>query len=176
MCPSGTVGGPVLVRYTKWGGMLHWHFAAALLGEDDHGIWLGAPAGTPVQRGFEAPITSGAFVLLVPPDRWWTSVWNDLASPFSHRVYADICTPAIWSGDMVSMADLDLDVVTDAAGRVAIHDEDEFADHAQAWRYPAAVATHARIAADTLAGRMRSGSAPFDGTDRRWLQQARTLP
>lgn len=101
-------------------------------------------------------------------------MWNDPASPSSHRVYADVASPARWSDRSVAMVDLDLDVVTDAAGRVAIHDEDEFAEHARRWRYPPAVAASARMAADDLAARMRAGSAPFDGTAAGWLERART--
>lgn len=45
--------------FTKWGGRLHWHFDVVPLGEDAHGRWLGVPAGTVLQRGYEPFGTAG---------------------------------------------------------------------------------------------------------------------
>ena len=39
-------GREVRVVYTKYDGSLHWHMSMRYLGEDEHGIWLGAPAHT----------------------------------------------------------------------------------------------------------------------------------
>lgn len=40
----------VRVVFSKWGDRPHWEFAAIRLGEDEHGVWIGAPAGTPTAR------------------------------------------------------------------------------------------------------------------------------
>jgi len=34
------------VRFRKYDDSLHWHATLRRLGEDEHGIWLGAAAGT----------------------------------------------------------------------------------------------------------------------------------
>ena len=41
----------VRVVYRKFDGSLHWNQPAWRLGEDEHGVWVGAPAGTPVRLG-----------------------------------------------------------------------------------------------------------------------------
>jgi len=91
-------------------GSLHWHFDTVELGEDVHGLWLGAPDGTEVRRGDEPPVRSQAFALLVPPIGWWTAVWNDVSpdgSGFSFEVYLDVCTPPTRDGSVVGAVDLD---------------------------------------------------------------------
>ncbi len=39
--------------YTKFDGSLRWHHTMQHLGEDEHGTWLGAPAGTGYHRWLE---------------------------------------------------------------------------------------------------------------------------
>ena len=63
--------------YRKYDGSLHWHQLMRYLGEDDHGVWLGAPAGCTLQRGSEPPITlPQPFVELIPDGQWWTAAFN----------------------------------------------------------------------------------------------------
>jgi hypothetical protein len=42
----------VHVTFRKWPARPHWEFDAVRLGNDEHGVWLGAPAG--VLRSVEA--------------------------------------------------------------------------------------------------------------------------
>ena len=66
------------VAFTKWDGSLHWHHTMEYLGEDEHGIWLGARAGTASQRGSEPPITMDrAYVgLFAFGEPWWVAYFN----------------------------------------------------------------------------------------------------
>ena len=55
------------VRYTKWGGIDHWHFELEPLGQDRFGWWFFGRKGLTQQRGAEPPIVLPRdFVLLVP--------------------------------------------------------------------------------------------------------------
>lgn len=47
---SAGPGAPVAMVFSKWGGRPHWRYDAVLLGSDDHGTWLGVPAGTRLTR------------------------------------------------------------------------------------------------------------------------------
>jgi hypothetical protein len=54
-----SVGETVNVRYAKWGGGRHYEFSMSWLAEDEHGVWLGAPAGTTIRRpGAEFPAST----------------------------------------------------------------------------------------------------------------------
>jgi hypothetical protein len=163
----------VHVRYTKWDGSLHWHFDMARLGEDEHGIWLGAPAGTPLRRGDSVTKISPAFAALMPSGLW-TAVFNDVTpdSPFGYDLYIDVCTPPVWDGDTVTAIDLDLDVVRTLDGEVRLEDEDEFVEHAAAMDYPQHIVAAARAAAAAMFTAVEAGDEPFDEVGRAWLARA----
>ncbi|MEA3510406.1 MAG: DUF402 domain-containing protein, partial [Actinomycetota bacterium] len=111
----------VRVRFTKWDGTPHWAFDMVRLGEDEHGIWLWAPAGTELRRGFDKTIyAERGFVKVITPNRWWTAVWNvgPMKGDRSIEIYVDVITPAVWDGDTVRMVDLDLDVIRRRGGLV----------------------------------------------------------
>jgi uncharacterized protein len=122
-------GRDVRVVYTKYDGSLHWHFTMRHLGSDEYGVWLGAPAGTPTQRGSEPPIVLGdAWVQLIPHVQWWTAAFN--AAPADTEIYCDITTEPRWLPGEVTMVDLDLDVLRMRSDQhVLLVDEDEFAEH-----------------------------------------------
>jgi uncharacterized protein len=167
-----TGGREVRVQFTKYDGSLHWHHPMRLLGEDEHGVWLGAPAGTSVQRGNEPPVLmEHAFVQLIPAGQWWSACFN--SGPTETLIYCDIGTPPRWTGPgEVTMADLDLDVVqlrTD--GRVLILDEDEFAEHQVRYQYPADVITEAERATAWLVEVISAGAEPFATEYRAWLDK-----
>ena len=50
MIPRSSPGAPVRVARSKWGDRPHWEFGASYLGSDEHGDWLGIPAGTVMTR------------------------------------------------------------------------------------------------------------------------------
>src|SRR5579872_683689 len=146
----------VRVVYRKYDGSLHWHMKLTRLGTDEHGTWLGAPAGSTARRGDQAPVTfDEAYVMLVPTrPSWWTMNCN--APPAWTELYADITTPASWTGTgAVEMADLDLDVIRRFDGKAEILDADEFAVHKARYGYPPDVVAAAEAAAATLLSAFR---------------------
>jgi hypothetical protein len=176
-------GDPIRIEVTKWGERRHWHFDGLWLGSDEHGEWLGFPAGTHNARPGYSYESQVASVTLVPHTGHWVAtfhapgIWCDL--------YIDVCTPAAWDGDVLRMIDLDLDVIRMSAttpdasrppglvagpGEVFIDDEDEFLEHQATFGYPPDVIAVARASADELEVAVRTGAAPYDGdTHPRWL-------
>lgn len=156
---------------TKWGGRPHWEYDAVLLGSDDHGDWVGIPAGTPMARpgaAFTPPVDS---VLLVPGDgAGWLATFYGPGFPV--RVYVDVTTPPVWQGAAVQAVDLDLDVVRSESGRTWVDDEDEFAAHRLAWDYPEEVVATASRTCEEVRRMVADRIAPFDGaTSDRWLSR-----
>ena len=160
--------------FIKYDGSLHWHQTMLYLGEDEHGIWLGARSGATAQRGNEPPVRFEApSVQLIPAGQWWTAVFND--PPARAEVYCDISTPAQWrSPNEVTMIDLDLDVVRVRADhRVFVDDEDEFAEHQVRYKYPPDVISQAEQAAAWLLAAVSAGVEPFGSTSQAWLDKVR---
>lgn len=171
-------GRDVRVVYTKYDGSLHWNYTMRYLGEDDHGIWLGAGPGLVGRRGHDHEVVfREAQVLLFPRpdggarDAWWTAAFN--AAPARTEIYCDIATPARWPDPgQVTMVDLDLDVVRRRADqRVEIVDGDEFDEHQRRYGYPAQVIREAEQAAAWLRHALSAGAEPFAGEYRGWLAQ-----
>jgi protein associated with RNAse G/E len=162
-------GDPVRVVYRKYDGSLHWNQSAQLLGEDEFGVWCGAPAGTPVSRGDQlVNPAEHNHAMLFPRDGWWTASFN--AAPHRTDVYCDITTVPTWpSPDVVTMVDLDLDVRRRRTGLVEILDEDEFAVHQVRYGYPAEVIAQAWAAAEWLAAALTDRIEPFGSAYRHWL-------
>lgn len=161
--------GPVRVAFTKYDGSLHWHATMRRLGEDEHGVWLGAPVGTVWQKGAGTPVVyTHAHVSLFPRDGWWVANFN--ADPAKLEMYCDVTDLPVWTGpDEVTMVDLDLDVIrVRATGEVQVIDEDEFAEHQVRYAYPAPVIEQAQAAADWLAAALETRE-PFTTVYRDWL-------
>lgn len=175
--PPPGESGLIHVRYSKWDGSLHWHFDMWRLGEDGHGVWLGAPHGTPVQRGDREPIISPAFALLIPANAYWTGTFNVPVpdSPFPYDIYVDVCTPVTWEGSTATAIDLDLDVVRTPDGAVSLHDEDEFDEHRRRFGYPPYIVDSARSAAASTFTAIESGTEPFATVGSAWLKRAKAL-
>jgi protein associated with RNAse G/E len=157
----------VRVVFTKYDGRLHWHAWLDRLGEDEHGVWLGSPNGTVWQRGAEPPVRLPPSVTLVPPGAGWVAAFN--AAPAKYEMYVDLCSLPVWTGDEVTMVDLDLDVVRYRAnGAVRLLDEDEFVAHQAQFAYPSdlvrTVTETARRLLDDVAG-----AEPFAAAYRPWL-------
>jgi uncharacterized protein len=157
------------VVYTKYDGSLHWNHADVLrLGEDEHGVWLGCPAGAQARRGYEPPVTHReAYVMLFPRAAWWTAVFN--AAPNKTEIYCDITTVPDWQDALVTMVDLDLDVIRRRDGTIFLDDEDEFTEHQTRYGYSPEVITEARQSAGWLLEAIGTGAQPFGGDYRGWL-------
>lgn len=163
-----TVDSVIHIRFTKWDGSLHWHFDMQPLGEDEHGTWLWAPAGSPFRRGDEAvKVSERLWVKLITGEEWWTAIWTETG-----RIYVDVITPARWDGTTVHMIDLDLDVIRHSDGTVTVEDEDEFEQHRDAMAYPPRIVDGARAATAQVAIRVEEGVEPFGLIGARWLDVA----
>jgi uncharacterized protein len=152
----------VQLVFTKYDGSLHWHQTMLYLGEDEHGIWLGARSGATAQRGSEPPVRFEApSVQLIPVGGpWWTAVYND--PPSRAEVYCDIATPAQWrSPDEVTMVDLDLDVVRRRPERQVFYG------------YPPDVVSQAEETAAWLLAAVSAGVEPFGSVSQMWLDKVR---
>lgn len=168
------------VQMTKWRTLPHWTYDGLWLGSDEHGDWIGLPAGTHYERpgmAFDAPNDQ---VTLVPaadlPERGWTAAFHapcdwtmpGMATPV--EVYVDITTPPRWDGAVVRAVDLDLDVVRAFSGRTWIDDEDEFALHRRTLDYPDVVVAHANLNCEQVHDAVLRHLPPYDGdTAARWL-------
>ncbi len=182
--PPGT---RVRCELSKWGGRPHWEYDATVLGVDEHGTWLGFPAGTTYVRPGHSYVGDRDHVGLVPVpiDRrppwhlatFWSTpgnLWPALGNS-GVQIYVDVTTPAVWDGNVLRAVDLDLDVVRGFNGTVIIDDEDEFLEHQAAFNYPADVIAAARASADGLKVAVAAGAAPYDGTHLRWLDKLAAL-
>ncbi|WP_203336199.1 DUF402 domain-containing protein [Nocardioides limicola] len=182
-------GHRVRVEMTKWVDRPHWCFDAVHLGSDEHGRWLGLPAGTPLARpGVETHAALPQVVLVPPtpggpgsggigsraallagldPEVGWIATFHPAGAPLS--VYVDIVTPPVWDGTVLRAVDLDLDVVRSPGGRVWVDDEDEFADHRVRWDYPADLVSHAAVSCEFVQSALRERVAPYDDTAAPWF-------
>ncbi len=159
------------VRYTKWGGTDHYHFTMELLGQDGHGWWLSGRRGMAVQRGSEPPVPQPRdFALLVPAEGDWTACFNVQGEL---DIYADVTTRPVLADGRVTAVDLDLDVVRFWDGRVAVLDEDEFAEHQVQLGYPAGLIAQARASRDWLVDAISARAEPFGQASTPWLARAR---
>ncbi len=160
----------VTVQYFKHPDTLHWRHEMFHLGEDEFGVWLGAKQGATLQRGLEPAYEAPwHFVQLIQPGAWWTLIAND---PQLIRFYIDVITPPVWQSDeLVTMTDLDLDVVLEVGGSVYIDDEDEFAEHQHTLGYPEAWIAKAPEIAAEMADRLRRSDEPFNAVAEQWLAQ-----
>ena len=159
----------VEMRFTKWGGKLHWHYPVVPLGSDRHGRWFGGPEGTFFQRGDEEPIPRPHdYVMLMPDVGDWIATWHAATDT---EIYVDVTTRPVRNGDVVEAIDLDLDVIRLRDGRVLLVDEDEFEEHQIRYGYPADVISRARATADDLVARVMAGAEPFGRDGSRWLAE-----
>ena len=161
-------GSPLRLVARKWPDLPHWENDAVLLGDDHHGRWVGAPAGTVMRRPGVEFVTTSAQVSLLPAAAPFVATFYGAGGTVD--VYVDISTVPVWESDRVSAIDLDLDVVRGWSGRVWVDDEDEFAAHRVSLGYPDDLVSLATRSCDAVLSAVRGGLAPYDGnTGRRWL-------
>ncbi|MCY1138266.1 DUF402 domain-containing protein [Actinoplanes sp. Pm04-4] len=172
---SEDIPGPedVEVILDKYTGRPHRKQMMRRLGQDEHGTWLVAPAGTVVHsvaagRDFVTPHLT---VRLVPVGQWWNAIFFARPSPWD--VYCDVVTPPAWPDPgTVVMTDLDLDVQRARDGRVVLLDEDEFQANAEMYAYPADLVTRARATAEHLTAALTARAEPFGTAYQHWLRVA----
>ncbi len=112
------------------------------------------------------------FVQSIAPGRWWTLLYNHEGHRVTH--YIDVIRPPQWhGGDLVTMVDLDLDVVRRRDGNIELEDEDEFDHHRRLFGYPDWMAAKARGTAAALMLALEANREPFAATCRAWLARVR---
>lgn len=159
---------------TKWGDRPHWEFGARLLGEDEHGHWLGVPTGTPMARPGLSLVTETDQVCLVPrPSHGGCGAWVATfhAPGIWVSTYVDMTSVPNWEGDVCRAVDLDLDVIRTADDEVYVDDQDEFVEHQARFGYPADTVALAEQSSAWVHHAVVHELAPFDGEHRHWLEQ-----
>lgn len=170
------------VRYTKYGGSPHWEMDLRDLGEDDHGRWLGSPAGMPMRRPGMESWTEAESAFLVPWRGDFVASFNGPAAPVA--IYVDVTDTPSWTtgrvgdevgrvqGDTVRAVDLDLDVVQLADGTLFVDDEDEFEEHQVRYGYPADVISAAQASCDAVVAAIVAREEPWASIGHRWSMVA----
>jgi protein associated with RNAse G/E len=158
----------------KWPDRPHWEHDGEHLGEDEHGVWVGARVGTLVSRPGASLVTDQAQVTLIPRDQAFMATFYAPGGIAHCDLYVDITTVPTWdtsgvSGDSVRAVDLDLDVVRGWSGRVWVEDEDEFAAHRVRYAYPGDVVRLAASTCEAVRVAVEQGRAPYDGSARTWF-------
>lgn len=148
----------VWVERTKYPDVPHYGVQGVVLGDDEHGRWVGVGPGHPVVRGDEVLFVGPEALVLCVAHTGWYMVHHLVGHEID--VYVDIVSPPAWDERGASMVDLDLDLVV-RGGAVELVDEDEFEIHQVTYDYPAELVTGARAAAIDLLGRVRAGEPPF---------------
>jgi hypothetical protein len=165
------LGDPVRIEMEKWGGRPHWHIPARWLGSDEHGDWIGIPAGTPMVRpGLEVALDNDQVGLVPAPgpdvERAFLATFHGPGG--DTWAYVDMTTPPVWDGPVVRAVDLDLDVIRMQNGWVVVDDEDEFAEHQVDLGYPPEVIALAEASRDRVHAAILDEDPPYDGSHRRW--------
>lgn len=159
---------------SKWGDRPHWELDATFLGADEHGDWIGVPAGTHHARPgaqFDSEVDS---VTLAPRGSPWCATFN--APGIWCTVYVDMTTPPYWDGATLRAVDLDLDVIRGSDKMVWVDDEDEFAEHQVSLGYPPEIVMIAEASRDAVRDAVRRQQPPFDlATPQAWLRRVAGL-
>lgn len=169
--PELRPGDVVALRFTKWGDLPHWQLDARVLGEDEHGWWLGAPAGMPMSRPGVSTQTTAAIAVLLPRNAAHIASFYAVGEP-AFDIYVDMATMPVWDGHTVSAVDLDLDVLRLRDGTVVVDDEDEFLEHQVTLGYPATVVALAQASCDAVVTSMSADEEPWRSVGHRWVEVA----
>jgi hypothetical protein len=165
------LGDPVRIEMEKWGDRPHWHLPGVWLGTDQHGDWIGIPAGTLMVRPGLEIVSEHDQVGLVPAagadvERGGFPTFHRAPAPT--WVYVDMVTPPVWDGPVVRTVDLDLDVIRLRDGHVVVDDEDEFAEHQVSLGYPPEIVALAEASRDRVLAAVLAEEPPYDGSHERW--------
>jgi hypothetical protein len=166
---EGPDGRLIEVRGFKWPRRPTSVAMARLLGEDEHGRWLGVAEGAPWWSADRS--RSGLFVAplvkVVPVGTFWTACFH----PNDPIVDVDVALPVEWIGDVLEEVDLELDVVRSADGVVRVRDREEFERVRVEWAMPDDVVARAEEACQRLRELVAQGVEPFGRVGSDWLQR-----
>jgi len=166
----------VWIERRKWKDDPHYGSEGVLLGEDEHGIWVGANPGNRMYKG-TGSIVHGRYRLVwcIPRDGWFLAHYMDGHPEIG--IYIDVAAPALWTERGAKLVDLDFDVVMWADGRpVELVDEDEFELHRGELAYPDDMVASARAAATRVFEQATAGEEPFAmSVAARWFKALEVL-
>lgn len=138
-----------------------------VLGEDDHGLWVGSPAGAQFVNG-----DGSVWVADVDSVACLTSsvAWNSwfLAEP-RRNLYLDIFHSAGWAGARYEFVDLDLDVY--GLDLLEIVDIEELELHTELYGYPPELVEEAWTRATEARRVAESGAEPYRSVGWAWLDR-----
>ena len=157
----------VQVRSFKWPRRLTSIAVTRLLGEDEHGRWLGVAEGDPWSwpDGTHAGTYVAPLVKLVPSGTFWSAAFH----PTGWVVDVDVVLPVEWDGDVLEEVDLELDVMRATDGRVWVKDREEFERVRAAWPMPEEVVARAQEACEWARGVVERREEPFGAVGAGWL-------
>jgi protein associated with RNAse G/E len=162
------IGRKIYVCSTKYDGSPHWEFDAFYVLEE--GPLL-------VAQNFAGQQLKNPGGLWTTPNhvrnhywldgRWYNVMRFEDPKTAEYSWYCNVTTPAMFDGETVRYADLDLDVHCWPSGEIKILDEDEFLENSRSMAYPPEVIERSRAAVDELITLFRSGQFPFVMLDAR---------
>jgi len=156
------------VATTKFGGSLHYRFAAQAVERRAERLVLYSPAGTPCDS-YRGRLAFPLHELWV---HWRNRDWNLIvqwtADWRPHCEYVNIGLPSTWDDGTLRFVDLDLDVLRHPDGTVTLDDADEFAENQLRYGYPSDVIARAEAAAAAVLTLAREGAPPLDGSLYAW--------
>ncbi|MDO5504363.1 MAG: DUF402 domain-containing protein [Actinomycetia bacterium] len=164
-------GSPIRVAFRKWDESPHWTSGdgAVYLGEDEYGWWFAHDEGVEYTRPDMAITIPALQIGYHSRDRWHAALIHTRHAQHEYRLYIDVTTPPEWRLNDAGLPeltaiDLDLDVIETMAGEIFLDDQEEFAEHTVAMRYPEDVVATALAEADLLLTEVRAGAPRFSDT------------
>jgi protein associated with RNAse G/E len=157
------IGRRIYVCSTKYDGSPHWEFDSWFVHEEGPLLVTYNFAGQELQTPDGPWTTPYDTRNLFWADRWYNVMRMELPQGGGlHGWYCNITTPAMYDGESVRYADLDLDLFVPAEGEPEVLDEDEFLENGARMGYPPDVVEQARLALDRLLVLAGGGQFPFD--------------
>jgi protein associated with RNAse G/E len=165
-------GPPVQVDSRYYPGLLNKRWCSYLLANEPERLVAVRAHGSPVWFGprdhwWTPP---GAALEIYPRDSWFNIFYIFNPAGALDSYYLNIALPPVYSAGRLSFVDLDLDLSANADLTCEVLDEDEFAEHAARWRYPATLQMRARATLDDLLCRVANRDPLFQEWERYWPQ------
>ena len=156
------VGKSILVRTYKYDGSEHRSWSAQVLRQEGPLIVLDAKFGKEVVHDLLGTIAVGTHSL----EYYWLDRWYNVfrfAQPNGElrNYYCNVNVPPTFDGDVLSYADLDLDILVEPDFSYRLLDLDDFETNVQRYGYSSDVQHHARRAVDDLVGMIHRREFPF---------------
>ena len=153
----------IVVRACKFDGTEHRRWHARLLDRDDSLITLDARFDSEIRHDLLGTILRGTIsVEYYWLDRWYNVFRFMYPAGGLQCFYCNVNVPPVLHDGVLSYIDLDIDILVTPELSFTILDEDEFATHAERYRYPEDVIRNCYQARDQLVAMIRERAFPFD--------------